>query len=986
MKLQQILLLFWGAAALSQASTPTLLTPGTVLHRKLSPKQEDVYSFTLREHEFAEILVQQHGIDTTLSVLAPGGRKIEDLDDPVGLFGTDSLLFIADADGSYLLTVRGDNSPQSGEYDLRLLTNATPGEKESLRIKAQQGLIDGRQILGTSQAQPLDKSRDLLESALAQCQQTVDRRCELIARLQLAVVFRRLNQNLESALNSQEAIHLARESGNPSSEAVALDDLGQSLHSTEDVEAALRYYQQSLKIWRDLNDPVYVPRELNHIGAAYSWLGYSEDALDCYRQALNLSRKVGNRSLIVVDLVSIAQVWINRGELRKALPPLQEAEAIYLKGSDLGNQAILLAYLGRTYHLLNEDDRAVPLFRQAMVSAQRSGRPYQKSFVESLLADVLRGKHEFHESRTLLEDALAIDTAGRVGSNQIAHLTNLAKLDRDEGNLAAALNRARQASALAESLRNRLDNPTSRAGRFAAWRSPYGLEIELLQRLHATDPHAGHDWTALEASERVHARSLLDMLVQSRIDVREGADPQLLETERLLLKQIAAASAEERRLLGQKPAEASELAAREQKMDALLAQYEENLARIRHSSPHYATLTQPETLRGNAIQDLLDPDTALIEYLFTKDRTYAWVVTKTDLFFSELGAPKEIEQAVRQLYTGWSRAPLSSAAISDKTSQTLMTAKLSRMILAPLLPHLGAKRWLVVADGPLHYVPFGVLAGDDGAPAVAAHEIVNLPSASVLKILRDESKTRRQPTKLMAVLADPVFERDDPRLARLAKPSNVSVSASSRSFFTGIEPNRVVFRPTRLPFTHREAESIASLAPPKQVLLALDFQANREQALTGDLADYRFLHFATHGFFNNAHPAESGLVFSLFDESGAPRDGMLRLHDIYNLKTSADLVVMSACQSGLGKEINGEGLIGLTRGMMYAGAPRVVSSLWKVDDAATAELMKYFYRGILVEKMAPAAALRAAQLEIRKQKRWQSPYYWAAFTLQGEFR
>jgi CHAT domain-containing protein len=190
----------------------------------------------------------------------------------------------------------------------------------------------------------------------------------------------------------------------------------------------------------------------------------------------------------------------------------------------------------------------------------------------------------------------------------------------------------------------------------------------------------------------------------------------------------------------------------------------------------------------------------------------------------------------------------------------------------------------------------------------------------------------------------------------------------------------------RLPFSRREAESIAALAPAGQSIKALDFRASRETVIKTNLAGYRIIHFATHGLLNNRNPELSGIVLSLVGIDGRPQNGFLRLHEIYNLKMPIDLVVLSACQTALGKEIRGEGLIGLTRGFMYAGAARVVASLWKVDDAATAELMKQFYRGMLVKGLPPAAALRDAQTQIRRQARWRSPYYWAAFVLQGEWK
>jgi len=179
---------------------------------------------------------------------------------------------------------------------------------------------------------------------------------------------------------------------------------------------------------------------------------------------------------------------------------------------------------------------------------------------------------------------------------------------------------------------------------------------------------------------------------------------------------------------------------------------------------------------------------------------------------------------------------------------------------------------------------------------------------------------------------------------------------------------------------------ITGLVPASRSLNALDFAASRTTATSADLSKYRIVHFATHGLLNSAHPELSGLLFSLVDERGEPENGFLPLQEIYHMKLNADLVVLSACQTALGKEVSGEGLIGLTQGFMYAGSPRVVASLWKVDDAATAELMEQFYKAMLQENQGPAAALRQAQLKMLKTKNWQHPYYWSAFTIQGEWK
>ncbi len=248
---------------------------------------------------------------------------------------------------------------------------------------------------------------------------------------------------------------------------------------------------------------------------------------------------------------------------------------------------------------------------------------------------------------------------------------------------------------------------------------------------------------------------------------------------------------------------------------------------------------------------------------------------------------------------------------------------------------------------------------------------------------------RSAAARKIAVLADPVFDASDPRVRvsiRATSRRQTSSDQATRSAIQGPVNGSEPVRFDRLRSTRREAQEIIALTRDGNSLKALDFEASRALATSEQLAQYRIVHFATHGVLNSQYPELSGLVFSLVDEQGQPQNGVLRAHEVYNLKLKADLVVLSGCQTALGKEIKGEGLLGLTRGFMYAGAPRVVASLWRVPDMATAELMKRFYRGLLIGGMTPAAALRAAQVSIQKDSRWAAPYYWAAFVLQGEWR
>jgi CHAT domain-containing protein len=296
------------------------------------------------------------------------------------------------------------------------------------------------------------------------------------------------------------------------------------------------------------------------------------------------------------------------------------------------------------------------------------------------------------------------------------------------------------------------------------------------------------------------------------------------------------------------------------------------------------------------------------------------------------------------------------------------------MLLGPAAARIAKKRLLIVAEGVVQYLPFAALPepGAAGQPVFLNHEIVNAPSASVVAVLRRETAGRKPAAKAIAILADPVFSANDPRFA----PGTAHRSAG--------DPGSQEF--LRLRFSRTEAEEIARLAPAAATFKALDFDASRDTALKTKLGDYRIVHFATHSVLNNEHPELSSIVLSLVDRAGRPQNGYLRLYDVYNLRLSADLVVLSACQTALGGEITGEGLIGLTRGFLYAGASRVLATLWEVDDRTTAELMKGFYAAVLVHGERPSAALRAAQVAMYQTKGWDAPYYWAAFTIQGEWR
>ena len=398
-------------------------------------------------------------------------------------------------------------------------------------------------------------------------------------------------------------------------------------------------------------------------------------------------------------------------------------------------------------------------------------------------------------------------------------------------------------------------------------------------------------------------------------------------------------------------------------MEESLRAWNEADAAIRKASPRYAALVSPSPLTVVQIQGgVLDQGTVLVEYALGAQRSYAWLVTPTGVKGATLPPGARIEALVR--------SALAALAKHADGEFEIAARKLGGVLLGPFAADVASKRLLIVPDGALHYVPFAALRlPGQNRQLLATNEIVRAPSASIVAALRTEPRGNTTRGAVVAV-ADPVFESADPRVL-----GEASVAAGSGE----------QFEYTRLRFSREEVSAITSLVPDRTRVL-LDFDANRETVLGGSLAGYRIVHFATHAEIDNEHPALSRIVLSGVDRRGRRRDGAIRLFEIFNLKLDADLVVVSACRSALGKDIRGEGLVGLARGFFQAGARGVVASLWDVEDRATAVLMRRFYERMLRGGQSPAAALRQAQLALASDERWKSPYYWASFTLQGDWR
>ncbi|MBI4751091.1 MAG: tetratricopeptide repeat protein [Acidobacteria bacterium] len=822
---------------------------------------------------------------------------------------------------------------------------ATDTHSQSLAMRRtlqqQMGIVESLNSLAlvASQQGNIQKALDLFEEADQLNQQTGNARLQEEIYEGLGLLYLHVGELQQAEVLMRQALPLVRKIGDPVREVVLLINLANVFLQRQQFAEALEYATQALSLSRKFKDQAGEATALHNIAFAVDKLGKVDDACTYLEEALPLRRQAKDLMGELSTLNNLAKLYFDRGEKQKALETSKEVVNRWPQGVDPRNKALVLSQLARFYTETNQYDPA----------------------------------------QTTIEEALK----------------------------------------LVELIRSGVRKPTLRTSFFANNQGIYEFYIHLLMKRHAQNPKAGYDRVALHISERSRARSLLELLNEAGADIRQGGNLELLARERAVRQQLADKVDSLTRLMARQELTPETEASLQAEIAAITKEYQQLEDELRRTSPRYAALTQPKPLTVSEIQStVVTPDTVLLEYSLGPQGSYVWVVTPDTLTTVELPQREKIQSAARKAYDllsqtnslkrilGREEDIQKKSAVELKRELDQAISELSHLILEPVASHLGNKRLLIVPDGVLHYIPFGVLTltsptsgKGKSEPLLANHELVMLPSASALDLLRKENLNRSTASKDLAVVADPVFEPTDDRIPKLpakTKPTPPTTKKLTLSRKLLLEKTESSVQEVglideskeipRLPGTRREAESILKLVPKTQMTQAFDFAANRDFFNRSDLDQFRLLHIATHGFVNSEHPELSGLIFSMVDRQGNDQNGFLLLPDVFNLNLNADLVTLSACQSGLGKEIKGEGMVGLTQGFLYAGTSRVVVSLWSVSDQATAELMKYFYQGLLVEKLRPAEALRQAQLKLQQNKKWSSPYYWAAFQLTGEWK
>ncbi|HWM94507.1 MAG TPA: CHAT domain-containing tetratricopeptide repeat protein [Thermoanaerobaculia bacterium] len=896
---------------------------------------DHAFAFELKAGWLLRLSFEQRGTDILVRVLGPEGRELFRVDSPTGGEGSEEVWLVADRAGFYRILVETwGGGEEKGRYRARIVARrlATPDDRRN--AVAERAFSKAFGMEGKAPHPWLEQ----MYLGAAHVWGSLGRRGrEADAWHRLGRV-RSAAGGWRAALKAQRrARSLYRAVGALRPEAKALEQIAEAHEALGEMKEARHARLATVPLWKALGDTESVIATDYRICQLSDLLGRAWEALECYDRVLAGWKGLGNRA-------EQGKVWVEIGTLHTSLGDLDGALAAFRKALALlpeanADRGAALTQIGNACLRAGVPRLALDRFKKALAISRAVRNP--RGEASALNGIGLAWQRIGRPARALapLRRALALlDRLGNASAGQATVWCNL-------GRLHLSLDQPQPAE---QAFERGLELATRAGNR--------GAQAAALSGMARVARRRG-DW----AAARELAERTLDVVESLRADAAPPSPVEEKELVQDLLKATYLASKQdhyeflidllmERHRL--EPERGYDLQA--------LELNERSLARSLSDRLGARSALPLEEIRRSA----LDPGTALLAYSLGEDRSHLWWITRTAHASYELPGRAVLEGAARRLHGLMARSHRRDRAAAARRR----AAEVSRLLLGPVADRLDGGRLVIVAPDALQYVPFGVLPHPSvpEEPLLARHEVIRTPSATVLSRLRTRRSVRERARGLAAV-GDAVFNGLDSRLP----------FASERT------PGRgAVWR--RLPYVDDEIRSILGMAQGQEVLAATGFDAIPDLVIRGALRSYSILHFATHGLTDPKRPGRSALLLSLYDRRGRPRKAWLRAEEIQKLDLTADLVVLSACSTALGREVRGEGLIGLSRSFLAAGASSALVSLWNVDDQATAELMERFYRGLLKQGHSPAEALRDAQLSLRKEPRWSAPYYWGGFVLQGD--
>ncbi len=1014
---------------------------GRAVEREVRPGEVHNYKLAVSAGQFVHVKAGQRGGDTAVKLLLPDGTAFTEID-RLTYEGVEDIPLLAAVAGDYTVAVRGSHASRPARYVLEAARRAATDEDRSSAAAFRESWIEARRLrerqdqasykeairryeaaLGewrkagnkhweaftlSEMGWVLDrlgehqKARQCLEQGLALRPEPEERYMRAVMLHGLADMLTSVGENRRAIEYDQQSLAIRRAAGDRSGEATVLTGIGSAYMNLSEFARSIEVLNQALAIWREEKDTRGEAVTQSNIAGSYYSAGDLQKSLAAYSEARRLFGAAGDKRNEAIGTLGVGRAYYGLGEYRRSFETLQAAEAALRKIGDRAGLGTALYLMGGAQIFLGGHDTALPYLEEALSLYRQTGRPgsqaiglaalcrsllatsqWDKAMAAALegaklarqvesklnLGSSLACEGRVHLARgdqeralPLLNEALTLfrQVGGR--DDQATTLIALARAERARGNLMVGLGHMEEATKLLEGMRQQMTRPELRASYRAARADRLDLYTSMLMEMHGREPEAGYSERAFNLTEQWRARSLAEMLSAGRDELRaEMTGEQRQEEERLLVQ----VSNIQRDLL-----RGNAGAARQKELQARLSAAEQEFDTfqtvLKRSGSRYAAGQYAEAWSAKRIQsELLDGETVLLEYALGERESYGWAVTKEGLRQAVLSARAELERRI-EAYRKLLAQPVSALTAARAMVGLDAAGKgLYEALVAPFESALaGKKRVVIVPDGLLSYLPFEALPGS--RRMIERFSIGYVPSASALAALRERQKGRKAPERALLAFADPA-----PPGEEVKAPALLAVRERGLAL-------------TSLPNARVEVAGIRALFPRAASTVYVGAEAGEGTLKGEDTEAFRYLHIAAHGYFDEQNPARSGIVLAA--GGAGDHDGVLQAREVMRLRLNADLVTLSACESGLGKLLDGEGVMGLTRAFLYAGAQSTVVSLWKVNDAATAELMKRFY-GHIQGGMARDEALRRAKLGLMGMGgAWRHPYYWAPLVFTGATR
>lgn len=978
------------------------------VQQPLAPKEVHSYVLRLEEGQYVHLIAEQFGVDVELRLLDPAGSLVVRRDSLTEARGEEAVHAVASVSGDFSVEVVGlvveDDEPRPA-YQLRIETLRLATTQDRARAIASQsfGREDYEEAITawSSTGDFLDEAKSHFRRAL-----------QLLEREGVDAAFRalRTSRTLFEKADSKE-VGARRLYG------TVLDRLSEEHRKRGKRREALETAREAATIFRAVGPERAWATSLIRIGSACNWLDLTEDGMQALEDAIDVAREIRAKDLEISARRTLAQFQYQRNALDAARREWKRVETL---AAELGDQEALHTAQRWQIRLLIREDRFADAREPLEAHLEKhSGTASDRMSVLQDAVELYLGLGELDAARACVDrglqlsrdqgdiayEAMFLHLLGRqhhaLGNHEdsLQLQTRAGELfrraDDRQGAVSAqyvraqslyALDRYEEAAELldeivgsAETLRSDSLGHDLRSSYMDSRRHYWELYVDTLMRLHDASPEAKFDQIALVASESARARSLYDQLFEAEVRSQDESSP-LRRRRQQVRDKLHELELEAPRRETQGGVETATLERQRSELLDILDQLDRR-SRTLHALPE-----APPKLSVSELQHeiLRQARTSMVAYFVGQHGVYAWWISPDGLESSRLDVtPDDLDATAR----AWA-SMLPERHDRAREHRRQLAVELGELLLTPFSKKIQGGRLVIVPDGALHGIPFSALIFPVPTPEgrrrylVERNEIVQIPSVSVLQRLRQAERDTSSPTEStreIVVFANPAYSRDS------SDPSAPSIPPVDPIMRAVRNLGRDDLKPLR--HTLEEADGIrkAAEAQNRPCRLLVDRDAQKSVLLNEDLGKMHALHFATHGLLDPTHPELSGLVLSLVDENGKSVDGYLRLHEIYDLRLDARLAVLSACETGLGRELRGEGMISLTRGFFQAGVPRVVASLWSVDDLSTAELMSRFYRFHLENRWLPSSALNAAQRSMLDDPEWDDPFYWAAFVYHGDW-